>query len=158
MLKAAELVREPILLREEGSGMRRFVEQYLEQNGVLRQQLRTSIDMNSTEAIITAVESGLGVGFVPCMALEKSLKIGSVRIVPLQNGPIQRDLSAVLLNGPEPKGPIGQLLDRFRDYGTAQRRDAVEAETRILPEKVVTIGNSTACPVSSIQDKTSTMQ
>jgi DNA-binding transcriptional LysR family regulator len=29
VLRAAELVQAPILLREEGSGMRRFVEEYL---------------------------------------------------------------------------------------------------------------------------------
>jgi DNA-binding transcriptional LysR family regulator len=33
MLRAAEIVQEPILLRETGSGMRRFVEEYLECNG-----------------------------------------------------------------------------------------------------------------------------
>jgi DNA-binding transcriptional LysR family regulator len=122
VLRAAELVQAPILLREVGSGMRRFVEGYLERNGVLRQQLRTSIDINSTEGIISAVEAGLGVGFVPCMALEKALKVGSVKIVPLDHGPIQRQLSIVLLNGPEPKGPIGQLLDLLREKDSAKRQ------------------------------------
>ena len=95
--------------------MRRFVEEYLEQNGVLRQQLRTSIDMTSTEGIISAVEAGLGVGFVPCLALEKPLKVGSVKSLPLENGPIVRRLSSALLNGPEPKGPVGQLLQLLRE-------------------------------------------
>jgi DNA-binding transcriptional LysR family regulator len=129
VLKAAELVQAPILLREVGSGMRRFVEGYLERNGVLRQQLRTSIDINSTEGIISAVEVGLGVGFVPCMALEKALKVGSVKIVPLDNGPIQRQLSIVLLNGPEPKGPIGQLLDLLREQDSAKRQ--ISGEVRM---------------------------
>ena len=119
VLRAAELVQEPILLREVGSGMRRFVEEYLEQNGVLRQQLRTSIDMTSTEGIISAVEAGLGVGFVPCLALEKPLKVGSVKNLPLENGPIARRLSSALLNGPEPKGPVGQLLQLLRQDGAA---------------------------------------
>jgi DNA-binding transcriptional LysR family regulator len=70
MVRAAELVQEPILLREVGSGMRQFVEEYIERNGVLRQQLRTFIDINSTEGIISAVEAGLGVGFAPCLAIE----------------------------------------------------------------------------------------
>ncbi len=105
MLKAAELVQENILLRESGSGMRRFVEEYLEQNGVLKQQLQTSIDMNSTEGIIAAVEAGLGVGFVPCLALEKALKLGSVKVVQLDKGPIRRQLSIVLLNGPDASRP-----------------------------------------------------
>jgi DNA-binding transcriptional LysR family regulator len=114
-LRAAELVQEPILLREVGSGMRKFVEKYLEKNGVLRQQLRTSIDMNSTEGILAAVEAGLGVGFVPCAVLDKALKTGSVKVIPLVKGPIRRQLSIVLLNGPEPKGPVGQLLRLLRE-------------------------------------------
>jgi len=55
--------------------LKRFVEEYLEHSGVLRQQLRTFIDMTSTEGIISAVEAGLGVGFVPLVALEKSLQL-----------------------------------------------------------------------------------
>jgi len=124
MLKAAELVQVPILLREEGSGMRRFVEEYLERNGVLRQQLQTPIDINSTEGIISAVEAGLGVGFAPCMALEKALHIGTVKIVQLDNGPIKRQLSIVLLNGPEPRGPIAQLLELLRNYMAKKQADA----------------------------------
>jgi DNA-binding transcriptional LysR family regulator len=122
VLKAAELVQEPILLREVGSGMRRFVEEYLERNGVLRQQLRTMVDMNSTEAIISAVEAGIGIGFVPCLALEKALKIGSVKAIPLVNGPIRRELSIVSLTGPEPKGPLAQLLEHLRQNSAARRR------------------------------------
>lgn len=125
ILKAGELVHEPILLREVGSGMRRFVEDYLERNGVLRQQLRTTVDMTSSEAIISAVEAGIGVGFVPCMALEKALKLGSVKAIPLENGPIERELSTVLLNGPEPKGPLGQLLLLLRARSTLRRPDSV---------------------------------
>jgi len=124
VLRAAELVQAPILLREEGSGMRRFVEEYLERNGVLRQQLQTPIDINSTEGIISAVEAGLGVGFAPCMALEKALHIGTVKTVPLDNGPIKRQLSIVLLNGPEPRGPIGQLLELLRTYMAKRQTDA----------------------------------
>jgi DNA-binding transcriptional LysR family regulator len=124
MLKAAELVQVPILLREEGSGMRRFVEEYLERNGVLRQQLQTPIDINSTEGIISAVDAGLGVGFAPCMALEKALHIGTVKIVQLDNGPIKRQLSIVLLNGPEPRGPIAQLLELLRNYMAKKQADA----------------------------------
>lgn len=115
-LRAAELVQEPILLREVGSGMRKFVEDYLEANGVLRQQLRTAIDMNSSEGILAAVEAGLGVGFIPSAASKKALQTESIKEVSLANGPIRRELSVVLLNGPEPKGPVGQLLQLLRAF------------------------------------------
>ncbi len=120
-LRAAEIVQEPILLREPGSGMRRFVEEYLEVNGVLSQQLHTTIDMNSTEAIISAVEHGLGLGFVPVMALEKAKQTGSLRIVPLENGPIQRTLSFALLSGPLNAGPVRDLIGILRSLQPLER-------------------------------------
>ena len=143
-VKAAELVQEPILLREVGSGMRQFVEEYLEKNGVLRQQLRTLIDMNSTEGIIAAVEAGLGIGFVPCMALKKPLRLGSVRAVPLDNGPIRRELSIVLLNGPDPRGPVGQLREILRDYGASERRNADKTPANEEAGKVIVMGDAQA--------------
>ncbi len=123
-LRAAEIVQEPILLRETGSGMRRFVEDYLERNGVLSQQLRTTIDMNSTEAIIAAVEHGLGLGFVPVMSLEKSKQTGSVRIVPLENGPIMRELSFGLLGGPINAGPVRDLIEILRSLNAGRTGEA----------------------------------
>jgi DNA-binding transcriptional LysR family regulator len=110
-----------------GSGMRQFVEEYLEQNGVLRQQLRTVVDLNSTEGIVSAVEAGLGIGFVPYLSIEKSLALGTVKAIQLDNGPIRRKLSIVLLNGPDPRGPVGQLVDLLRGYDAANLR----APTRI---------------------------
>jgi len=140
-LKAAELVQEQILLREEGSGMRRFAEEYLEQNGVLRQQLRTSIDINSTEGIITAVEAGLGVGFVPCLALEKALKLGSVKALALENGPIRRQLSIALLNGPVPRGPVGQLVEILRENSVLKRPVTMEPEPNARTMTATVTGN-----------------
>jgi len=98
--------------------MRHFVEEYLEQNGILRQQLQTFLDINSTEGIISAVETGLGIGFVPSLALEKALRIGTVKAIRLDNGPIRRELNIALLNGPDPKGQIGTLLEIVREHGT----------------------------------------
>jgi DNA-binding transcriptional LysR family regulator len=141
-VRAAELVQEPILLREGGSGMRKFVEEYLEQNGVLRQQLRRAIDLNSTEGIISAVEAGLGIGFVPWMAIEKALASGSVKAVQLENGPIQRQLSIVLLNGPDPAGPVGQLLELVRAYGAAKGHATAEIHGNKESLNVIVMGTA----------------
>jgi DNA-binding transcriptional LysR family regulator len=140
MVRAAELVQEPILLREVGSGMRQFVEEYLERNGVLRQQLRTLIDINSTEGIISAVEAGLGIGFAPCLAIEKALKLGSVKAVHLDNGPIRRQLSIALLNGPDPRGPVGQLLALLREHGAAMQRSSALSHASDEPATVIVPG------------------
>jgi len=90
ILRAAEIIQEPVLLRESGSGMRRFVEEYLEKNGVLRQQ-------------------------------EKAVRIGSVKVIPLENGPICRELSIALLGGPINGGPIRELLELLRSLAPAPK-------------------------------------
>jgi DNA-binding transcriptional LysR family regulator len=127
-LRAAALANIPILLGEEGSGVRRLVEEYLERNGLLRQQLHSFIHINSIEGTVSAVEAGLGVGFVPYTAVEKALRIGTVKKVELENGPIRRSLSIVLLNGPEPRGPTGQLLELLRSYSPCQGDQAPQSE------------------------------
>jgi hypothetical protein len=50
------------------------------------------------------------------MSIEKSLALGSVKAIQLDNGPIRRQLSIVLLNGPDPRGLVGQLVDLLRAF------------------------------------------
>jgi DNA-binding transcriptional LysR family regulator len=140
-ISAAELVQEPILFREVGSGMRHFVEEYLEQNGILRQQLQTFLDINSTEGIISAVEAGLGIGFVPSLSIEKTLKLGTVKAIRLDNGPIRRELSIVLLNGPDPKGPVGTLLELVRKHGSDKPYSQSKICVHEEPENVVAMSD-----------------
>jgi DNA-binding transcriptional LysR family regulator len=67
------------------------------------------------------VEAGLGIGFVPCLAIEKALRLGAVKAIQFQEGPIRRELSVVLLNGPDPKGPIGTIVELVREHGANHR-------------------------------------
>jgi DNA-binding transcriptional LysR family regulator len=143
-VRAAELVQEPILLREVGSGMRQFVEGFLEKNGVLRRQLRTVVGLNSTEGIIAAVEAGLGIGFVPHLAIEKALGLGSVKVIHLDNGPIRRQLSIVLLNGPDPRGPVNQLLELLREFGASSRHAHTECSGNEEMRNVVVMASTRA--------------
>ena len=118
-------------MRESGSGMRRFVEDYLEKNGVLSQQLHTNVDMNSTEAIISAVEAGLGIGFVPVLALDKAKLTDSIKIIPLENGPIRRQLSFALLNGPVREGPLQDLIELLRSVSPSAKNHTRRAAKTI---------------------------
>ncbi len=112
-IDAVELAQERILLREPGSGMRQFVLQYLQLHDVPLQP-HFSVDINSTEGIISGVEAGLGVGFVPALTLEKALQVGTVKAIKLENGPILRPLSIVLREGPHPQGPVARLIELLR--------------------------------------------
>jgi LysR family transcriptional regulator, transcriptional activator of the cysJI operon len=59
IVKVDDLKSEPLLMREFGSGSRRVVEQALSKAGVKRKDLTISMELNSTEGLLNAVEAGL---------------------------------------------------------------------------------------------------
>jgi DNA-binding transcriptional LysR family regulator len=99
-----ELAKVPLLLRERGSGSRRVVERALKKIGLPLRSLRVAMELDSTEAIISGVEAELGVGFVSRCAVNKVLRLGLVRIAPVEGLEILRDFSFVRLVGTEATG------------------------------------------------------
>ena len=89
MLRAAELVQEPILLREVGSGMRRFVEDYLEQNGVLRHSFWTLIDMNFYGRHYLGGGGRTGCRICSMPGARETVQGRERKNLPLENGPIR---------------------------------------------------------------------
>ena len=103
-IEPEDLANVPLLLRERGSGSRRVVERALKQVGLPLRSLKVAMELDSTEAIISGVEAELGVGFVSRWAVGKVLRLGTVRIVPVQGMEILRDFSFVRLAGTEVVG------------------------------------------------------
>jgi LysR family transcriptional regulator, transcriptional activator of the cysJI operon len=96
-----------LLMREQGSGSRRVVETALEKAGIRLKAFKGVMDLDSTEAIKSAVEAGLGVGFVSRWAISKELELQALKVVPVAGLRIARSFSLVFCNGPEPQGPVG---------------------------------------------------
>jgi len=112
-IPSSEIPRMPLVLRENGSGSRHVVEQALEDRGIRRASLKVSMELDSTEAIKSAVEAGLGVGFVSRCALAKDSRLGSAfRTVAIQGLRIHRDLLIASPAGPDPHG----LANEFRQF------------------------------------------
>lgn len=90
------LVTAPLLMRERGSGTRRIVEMALARQGVKTKSLRVVMELDSTEAIKSAVEAGLGIGFVSRWAVAKDLRLNKTfRIVEVEGVRIQREFLLV---------------------------------------------------------------
>ena len=106
------LTEAPLLMRERGSGSRRVVELALRRAGLRFSDLRIAMNLDSIVAIISAVEAGLGVGFVSEWAIQKELKLGTVRVVPVEGLDIRRDMHLIRPFGPVPEGPAG-AFERF---------------------------------------------
>jgi LysR family transcriptional regulator, transcriptional activator of the cysJI operon len=110
---SSELASIPLLLRERGSGTRRVVEAALEKCHLKRGSVTIAMELDSTEAIKSAVESGMGAGFVSRWALAKDQRVGnSLRVIELEGVRIRRDLLIAYPAGPGPQG-LAQQFERF---------------------------------------------
>lgn len=80
-----ELMREPLVLREEGSGTRETMRHCLKQLDKRLKDFNVIMTLGTTGAIKGAVEKGVGVGFALKCAIQLELQIGSLKIVPIEN-------------------------------------------------------------------------
>jgi DNA-binding transcriptional LysR family regulator len=106
------LTEVPLLMREPGSGSRRVVELALKRSGIKLKQLRVAMELDSTEAIVSGVEAGLGVGFVSQWAIGKEVRLGTLKPVRVEGLQIVRDLTLIQRSGPSPEGAAG-AFERF---------------------------------------------
>jgi LysR family transcriptional regulator, transcriptional activator of the cysJI operon len=106
------LTEVPLLMRERGSGSRRVVELALRRAGLRFSDLRIAMNLDSIVAIISAVEAGLGAGFVSEWAIQKELRLGTVRVIPVEGLEIRRSMHLIRPFGPIPEGPAGSF-ERF---------------------------------------------
>jgi DNA-binding transcriptional LysR family regulator len=118
-----ELSGQRLILREEGSGTRRSVEQALAAGGSGLRQEDVALILGSTQAVLRAVEEGLGIGFVSARAAAVAVAHGRVARVPLRGVDLQRDLYLAYV--PERVGD--PLVGRFLRF--ARERFAEESES-----------------------------
>ncbi len=93
-VKAAELVDYPFVSREEGSGTRDVISQYLTQEKVNPAKMNFSLELGSPEAIKGAVEAGMGITIISRSIIEKELKLGTLCELQL-DPPLSRPFSFV---------------------------------------------------------------
>jgi LysR family transcriptional regulator, transcriptional activator of the cysJI operon len=120
-----QLAASTLLLREQGSGSRQAVESALGKAGLRMKSFKGRIELDSTEAIKSAVEAGLGIGFVSRCAVQKEMELQALRVVEVEGLRVIRHYFVVSLMGPEPSGATGAFrtfaLDRAKHLTQAQR-------------------------------------
>ncbi|HHP51131.1 MAG TPA: LysR family transcriptional regulator [Moorella mulderi] len=108
-----DLKGQPLIWREAGSGTRRVLEERLQKAGFHLDPHQIIMELGSTEAIISAVEAGLGISFVTKWAPEKSAKLGRLAVVPLEGVNLKRDLYLVRRN--QPLSPAAEAFISFSE-------------------------------------------
>jgi len=111
-IDVARIKDAPLLMREFGSGSRRVVENALVHAGLRKKDIRPTMELDSTEGLLSGVEAGLGVAFVSRWAVRSQLALGTLRLARVRGLRLSRMFSIVYPAGPEPAGNVG-LFRRF---------------------------------------------
>ncbi|MBA1332606.1 LysR family transcriptional regulator, partial [Candidatus Endoriftia persephone str. Guaymas] len=88
-----ELIEYPFICREEGSGTREVINEYMcHQLGNCNNGLTIAMELGSPESVKGAVEAGMGVSVVSRASIQKELKLDTLRAIPL-DPPLERPFS-----------------------------------------------------------------
>lgn len=90
-----ELEKESLILREETSGTQRSLESLLLKAGFDLGRCTPSLVLGSTQAVISAVEAGIGIAFVSNLAINKSLTLRLVKVVGIKGLRLRRNFYCI---------------------------------------------------------------
>ena len=94
-IKKEDLYYLKFITLNSNSTIRQFVDNILKQKNIKINQLKIVMQLNSIEAIKTAVSLGLGAAFVSSSAIEKEIKLKTIEIIQIENIKINRTLSII---------------------------------------------------------------
>jgi DNA-binding transcriptional LysR family regulator len=107
----SEVAENPFIVRESGSGTRIVFEQALRDGGIDPSDLQVVMELGTSEAIVNAVEGGMGVGVVSHWMADKALALGTVAQVAAPGFPVTRPFYAV-----SPRGVTSRAAAALADH------------------------------------------
>ena len=89
-----EIMRYPFISREEGSGTRQVISEYLTENKLSFSDMILAMEFGSSESIKSAVAAGLGISILSIATLDKELRLGLLEKTSL-TPPLKRPFTIV---------------------------------------------------------------
>ncbi len=107
-----ELREEPLILMQEGAGVRQIVEDALRRRGVRLRDLDVRLELGLQESVRRAVEAGYGVTFISRTAVESNLETGTLGEARVQGLEATREISLASSSG-RPRSRVAQEFVEF---------------------------------------------
>ncbi len=107
-----ELADIPFIIREEGSGTRKTMEEYLSEKGIGLKSLNVVAVFGSTDAVKEAVKSGLGASIISRLAVKDQLNAGTLIEIKLNELNMIRSFYIIT----HKKRTLPKLYRTFLDY------------------------------------------
>ena len=110
-----QLLEHAYIAREEGSGTREVIHEYLVNAGLKPADIHIAMELGSPEAIKGAVEAGMGVSIVSEVTIHKELQLGTLVALEL-DPPLERPFSFVHQKQKFRQRARDELLEFARAY------------------------------------------
>jgi len=112
-----DLLREPFVVREPGSGTRQVAEDALAAAGADPLALQVVAELSGIDAQKAVVEAGLGVSIVSTLTIRRELALGSLVARPVRGLTIRRELAAATVAGTPALPAARALVQALRAAG-----------------------------------------
>ena len=110
-----DLLEHPYICREEGSGTREVIAEYMTQQGVNAGQVHLTMELGSPDSIKGAVEAGMGVSIISLATVQKELKLGTLVALTMEPS-LERPFSFVHQKQKFRHRAMDELLEFARSY------------------------------------------
>ncbi len=87
-----QLLREPFIVREHGSGTLKSIQERLRQKGRTVEELNIVAEMGSTEAVRQGIRDGIGVSILSTLAVSEDLQSGALKALSVEGLSLTRSL------------------------------------------------------------------
>ncbi len=115
-VSVSELIEEPFILREAGSGTRQTIEKFLARHGITLQGMKVSMVLGTTQATKEAVENGLGLSIVSRWAARKEIKYGTLSMLSFKEEKILRNFSLITYKNSVSSHAVEEFLTYLKSY------------------------------------------
>lgn len=106
-----ELTTEKWIFRERGSGTRMATEEMLTSLGVRKEELDIQVELGSTEAVVSAVEAGMGLALVSRYAAPQLARNERVVALTIAGGAARRDIYVIYPRQKNRRRTVDNFLD-----------------------------------------------
>jgi DNA-binding transcriptional LysR family regulator len=114
-----DLAREPMVMRERGSGSRQALEQVLHQAGVGLESFRVVGEMGSTQAVKQAVRANVGLALISRRAVEDECRAGHLVCLKVKDLKVARSFYQVV-HRDRSRSPLAQAFLEFLESHRAE--------------------------------------
>jgi DNA-binding transcriptional LysR family regulator len=94
-----ELKAEPLVLMQEGAGIRQMIDDELRELGLRLRDLNVKLELGLQESARAAVLAGIGATFISRIAIEGDLEAGTLAVARVQGLEPARDVQLVRASG-----------------------------------------------------------